>query len=63
MKASGQILNAALKNLETSKSRFHVLGSQVEGYVANLDYANNRNVMYPDNSISIFTRIFHFCLM
>ena len=62
MRATIQILDAALDKLETRKSRYHSLGSYVVCCVANSNVAHNINMLYPAKSISKFTMIFYLCL-
>ena len=62
MRVTSKILNAKLETFETRKSRFHILGSQAEGYVENVNSAYNRNVLYLAKIMSKFTMIFNFCL-
>ena len=47
MRVTSNILNAAIETLETRKSRWHSLGSQVEVCVENVNYTHNSNVLYP----------------
>ena len=58
----GQILGAALDTLETRKSICHSLVYQAADCAANFNSSHNSNVLYPANSMSKFTMIFHLCL-
>ena len=63
MRITIQILNTVLETLQTRKRRCHSLGFQMSDCVTNNNSTHNSNVIYPVNSMSTYSIIFHFCLM
>ena len=63
MRVNRQILDSVIENLETSKCRHHILGSQTADYVPNFNSDHYSNVLYLAKSISRFTMIFHLWIM
>ena len=60
MRVTSQIFNTVLETLETSKSKRHSLGFQTAIYVTNFDSTHKSNVLYPSDSMSKISIIYHF---
>ena len=63
MRVTIQILNTALNTLETRNIMCHSLGFHMVGCVTNFCSNHKSNVLYPANSMSKHSMLFHFCLI